>query len=106
MPTLSTNTSSLGTHFRTTATADSPAVLRNIRPGATVAVACSADATARVELSISAPDAAAPLWLPSAAGTDGAIPPNGYALEEVHTKLTAIRVSVTGTGSATVEVLQ
>lgn len=106
MPDFSTNTSSLGTHFRATATADSPVVLRNIRPGATVAVACGADATARVELSISDPDAAAPLWLPSAAGSDGAIRPGGYALEEVHTKLSALRVRVEGTGSATVEVLQ
>lgn len=106
MPTLDTYTSAGGTHARAIASADDPAVFRNIRGGSTIAVVCDSNATAHIELSISAPSLPDPLWVKSAAGVNGSVPPGGTAIDEIQSKLAAIRVRVEGPGSAIVEVLQ
>lgn len=102
MPTLSSYTSTAGAHMRATATAGDPILLRNIRGGSTIVVACDANATAYIELSISAPDIE-PIWAPAGASY---VPAGSTVIDEIQSKLAAVRVTVEGAGSATVEVLQ
>lgn len=102
MPAIHSYTSTGGAHIRSIATAGDPVHLRAVRGGSTIVVACDAYATAYIELSISAPDLP-PLWVP--AGTPK-VAPGTLAIDEIQSKLAAIRVRVEGAGAATVEVLQ
>lgn len=99
-------TSTLGTHIRAIVTSARAFESRDIRPGAAFAISCGAGATATVELTLSPRNSPAPLYVRAAIGADGVVAPGSSAIEEIRCKLAGIRVTVSGAGTADVEVLQ
>ena len=95
--------SALGRHSRYVASAEVPLLIRSITAPAAISVRCGEDATAVVELSLSDRKEQDPVFAPSAFGT---VKPGKASVEHVPFKISQVRVTVTGTGSAIVETLE
>lgn len=100
-----TNVSTLGTHTRGSVTADKPFLASNLLPNSTFSVSCDANTTALVEVSLSH-SSLDPVFVPAAIGDSGVVTAGSQAIEEIRTKLSAIRVTASGPGTVIVEVLQ